>query len=252
MFRGKAVEKAIGVRPGFRMRGREVSRLEGLSDAVFGFAITLLVVSLEVPRTFTQLLEVMRGFPAFAAAFAILFLIWFHQYRFFRHFGLQDLPTIWLNAVLLFVVLFFVYPLKFVFNFVFGVLVMGGDFRVRLPDGTVADVVGRDQAVQMMVVYGLGYVAIFALFALLYLHAHRKRAELDLTPWEEHETLGNVRENLLNVGIGLLSIGIATRGPQWAGVAGVAYGLTGPVLWWNGRRWGKRWKALEARTLPAG
>ena len=33
----------------FRWRSREISRLEGLSDAVFGFAITLLIVSLEVP-----------------------------------------------------------------------------------------------------------------------------------------------------------------------------------------------------------
>ena len=29
--------------------GCEVSRIEGFSDAVFGFALTLLVVSLEVP-----------------------------------------------------------------------------------------------------------------------------------------------------------------------------------------------------------
>ena len=32
--------------------GREVSRIEGFSDAVFGFALTLLVVSLEVPDNF--------------------------------------------------------------------------------------------------------------------------------------------------------------------------------------------------------
>lgn len=41
---------------GFRIRSREVSRLEGLSDAVFGFGITLLVVSLEVPKTFDELM----------------------------------------------------------------------------------------------------------------------------------------------------------------------------------------------------
>ena len=46
----------------FRWRSHEISRVEGLSDAVFGFAITLLVVSLEVPKTFNELLEAMRGF----------------------------------------------------------------------------------------------------------------------------------------------------------------------------------------------
>src|SRR6476620_7080236 len=54
---------------GFRLRGREVSRVEGLSDAVFGFAITLLVVSLEVPNTFDELIGMMRGFVAFGASF---------------------------------------------------------------------------------------------------------------------------------------------------------------------------------------
>ena len=39
------------------LRGREVTRLEALSDAVFGFAATLLVVSLEVPQTFPELVK---------------------------------------------------------------------------------------------------------------------------------------------------------------------------------------------------
>jgi protein-S-isoprenylcysteine O-methyltransferase Ste14 len=57
------------VQDGFRLRGLgEVSRIEALSDGVIAFAITLLVVSLEVPRTFDELLVTMRGFLAFAAA----------------------------------------------------------------------------------------------------------------------------------------------------------------------------------------
>ncbi len=51
----------------FRWRSREISRLEGLSDAVFGFAVTLLIVSLEVPKTSGELLETMRGFASFGS-----------------------------------------------------------------------------------------------------------------------------------------------------------------------------------------
>ena len=67
--------------------GGEISRLEGLSDAVFAFAVTLLVVSLEVPETFDELLHVLRGFSAFAVCFAILFWVWHDHYRFFRRYG---------------------------------------------------------------------------------------------------------------------------------------------------------------------
>ncbi len=54
---------------GFRVRGTEISRLEGFSDVVFGFALTLIVVSLEVPRTYDELMEAISGFPPFAACF---------------------------------------------------------------------------------------------------------------------------------------------------------------------------------------
>src|SRR4051812_38559895 len=100
-------------------RHREVSRIEGFSDAVFGFAITLLVVSLEVPKTYHELIAVMRGFPAFAVCFAMLFQVWRRHYKFFRAYDLEDSTVIALTGVLLFVVLFYVYPLKFLWTVVF-------------------------------------------------------------------------------------------------------------------------------------
>ena len=96
--------------------GREVSRIEGFSDAVFGFALTLLVASIEVPPDFEALKLTLRGFLPFALTFALICWIWYLHYSFFRQYGLEDRLTIVLNCVLLFVVLFFVYPLKVVAN----------------------------------------------------------------------------------------------------------------------------------------
>src|SRR3979411_2612932 len=79
---------------GFRIRGREVSRLEGFSDAVFAFAITLLVVSLEVPKTYHELMAVIRGFPAFAICFALIFQVWWRHYKFFRTYDFESDPFV--------------------------------------------------------------------------------------------------------------------------------------------------------------
>src|ERR1044071_6957795 len=125
MLREAAHEKQFGWEENFRWRAGEITRLEGFSDAVFAFAVTLLVVSLEVPHTFEELLDAMRGFAAFAICFAMLAQVWFHHYRYFRRYGLQDTFTVALNSVLLFVVLFYVYPLKFVFTMLVGQLTGG-------------------------------------------------------------------------------------------------------------------------------
>src|SRR3989449_3905682 len=100
MIREKLIDKGVGDPHKFRWRSHEISRIEGLSDAVFAFAVTLLVVSLEVPKTFNELASAMRGFGAFAISFVLLFMIWFYQYKFFRRYGLQDNTTVWLTAAL--------------------------------------------------------------------------------------------------------------------------------------------------------
>src|SRR3712207_3736373 len=90
MIREKLIESGVGSGGKYRWRSREVSRLEGLADAVFGFAITLLVVSLEVPRTFDDLLATMATFPAFAISFALLLLVWYQHYVYFRRYDIED------------------------------------------------------------------------------------------------------------------------------------------------------------------
>jgi uncharacterized membrane protein len=55
MFRKVIADKIDGSK-GFRLRGHEVKRIEAFSDAVFDFAVTLLIVSLEVPKSFEELM----------------------------------------------------------------------------------------------------------------------------------------------------------------------------------------------------
>ena len=117
MIRKSLVKNNYGIKDGFRWRGTETTRLEGFSDAVFAFAITLLVVSLQVPNNFSELQKLMQGFIAFGISFTLLVMIWHSHYTFFRQYALQDTKIIVLNSVLLFVVLFYIYPLKFLFTF---------------------------------------------------------------------------------------------------------------------------------------
>ncbi len=247
MIREGLAKREAEVQNGFRLRGlKDVSRVEALSDGVFAFAITLLVVSLEVPKTFDQLLVMMRGFFAFAVTFAMLFHVWFVQYKFFRRYGLNDNFTTWMTALLLFVVLFYVYPLKFVWTMIVNVVLGFG--RTVEVGGQLVPVVRGQQMPTLLAVYGAGFAAVFIILALLYWHAYRKRAALDLNELETHDTRSYVQENALMAGVGLLSVGIALTDNRLSSLlAGLSYWLIGPIQYFHGARRGKSRKRLEQR-----
>jgi len=249
MVREKLIDKGVGDNKKFRWRSHDVSRIEGLSDAVFGFAVTLLVVSLEVPKTFGELMAAMRGFGAFAVCFVLLIVVWFNQYKFFRRYGLQDNKTVVLNAALLFVVLFYVYPLKFVFTFLVSIFT-GQQAQVRLPNGAVESMVeNADQVATLMIVFGVGYIAVFGLFVLLYRHAYGKREQLGLNELEVFDTRTDIRESLLNVGIGAVSVTLAAVGRgRLAAISGMTYMLTPVVMMTHGMLSGRRRRVIEAQT----
>jgi uncharacterized membrane protein len=205
----------------FRWRGGEIARIEGLSDAVFAFAVTLLVVSLEVPRTFNELMTVMRGFFAFAICFALLLQVWHEQYRYFRRYNLQDSISTFLNCVLLFLVLFYVYPLKFLFTYL-----MNGWLRMPMKEAMIE---GR-QMPTLMAIFSGGYLAVSCIFIMLFSHALRRREMLELNPVEVFATKISMGAAVLNGGVALISLLIAFFGPvQYAGLSGMIYPfLLGP------------------------
>lgn len=250
MLRGQLIKHEIGS-GAFRWRSHEISRIEGLSDAVFGFATTLLVVSLEVPKTFNELLEAMRGFGSFALCFTLLFTVWYNQYKFFRRYGLQDTVTVVLNGALLFVVLFYVYPLKFLFSALVDRFT-GGHGEVRLPNGNVEAMIEVDQIGTLMLIFGVGYLAVFGVFVLLYLRAYRKREELGLNRLELFDTVSSVRENVFHCGIAIISIAtVLFGGSRLAGVSGMVYMLTGVVMAVHSTVSGKRRRKMEKSLATA-
>jgi uncharacterized membrane protein len=221
---------------GFRIRGREVTRLEGFSDAVFAFALTLLVVSLEVPKTFADLMETMRGFVAFGVCFAILAMIWNHHYLYSRRFGLEDGVVRFLTCAMLFVVLLYVYPLKFLFNLFINGMILGGK-RGQLTHG---------EASALFVIYGLGFAAIYLAFAALYLHAWRRRAELELNGSEILDTRWEIYGMLCHASVGVASA-IAALILTDVGLAGFVYFSLFVIMWIHRVLHGRKRRALVGR-----
>jgi uncharacterized membrane protein len=204
--------------------------MEGFADAVFGFALTLLVVSLEVPNTFDELLATMRGFFAFAISGWLLYAVWFDHYMFFRRYGLQDNITMHLSSVLLFVVLFYVYPLKFLFTALMDEL-LGFSIQVGPSTGDVVETIRTGQWPLLMVLFGVGFVVVQLVFFLLYWRAYALREMLKLDAYEASITRQEIQGYLLLAGVGLTSIAIALLGGEEAGSwAGWVYLLSWPLM----------------------
>jgi uncharacterized membrane protein len=218
-------------------RRHEISRLEQFSDAAFAFAMTLLVVSLDVPRSYEQLMALMRGFPSFACCFALLVWIWHEHNQFFRRYGLQDALTIFLNSVLLFVVLFYVYPLKFMFDSMFAQIARPPGFQQMT----------FQQLSNASAIYGLGFFALMMMFVLLYWHAYRKRDELGLTPLEIFDVRMYAGHHLVSASVGIIALLVAVAAPlSVAFISPMCFALMGPGHWWFGRISDRRRKAIAA------
>jgi uncharacterized membrane protein len=101
-----------GFREGERalpFEGEDMGRILGLSDGIFSFAMTLLVLSLVVPSTTTLPLPNLNhylggltdAFIAYVVGFLIIGSFWVAHHRLFRHIRKWDTVLLWLNILLL-------------------------------------------------------------------------------------------------------------------------------------------------------
>jgi len=226
-------EKILTKNPKERIawRSHEPSRLETFSDAVFAFALTLIIVSVEVPKTFTDLLDMMKGVVSFGICFAFLFSIWNMQNKFFRRYGLTDSYTVFINGLLLFIALVYVYPLKFLTS-----LLNSNDYYID--HGIKVEKITPHQVAPLMVIYSLGLSLIYVLFFLMYRNAKAHAIALHLTPVELFETNSFMYANLLAASVGVAAATLALLLPVGtAGNSGLVFFLLGPVysIWFSYR-----------------
>lgn len=204
---------------------------------MIGFAATLLVVSLDPPRTFDDLTANLWGFIPFGLSFTALYFIWVVHTKLFRRYPLSDGLSILLNGVLIFTVLFYVYPLKF----------MASSFVTRFTGRQGAAVSSWHQLQKLFIIYDLGWIVVFVLFSFLYWRAYRTRALLSLTAIEAYDALTHVGHYLGFVAAGLVSLAIAYSGIGLGyGLPGLAYTSIGFFAWLNGEIRGKGRRVLEA------
>ncbi len=230
----------------FRFRGKEPGRLENFSDAVFALAITLLLISTSPPVNFAQIKRFTYDLLPFLACITLIILIWHEHFTFFLRYGMRNPRMIFLNTLFLVIVLFYVYPLKFLTK-----LVVLAPLAYLLNEHAILDemkgiIKGEDMG-QLMIIYGFGAACVFLVLVMMYRYAHSKADLLELNEIERFDTRASIRTNLLMASVPALSVLLAFIflnrwyvGP----ISGFVYFLYTPIMFAHSRRIDRKRKEL--------
>jgi len=221
-------------------RGSDPTRLDNLTDAVFGIAITLLIFNLNNPNTFSSLITFTKTLPAFLISIGFLVLIWNEHLRFSEIYTLKDSKLVFLNTLFIALIIFYVYPLRFLtlfltsffFNIDIGMSIQGHE----VPD--------------LMIYYGFVAFALYFTVYLLYLRASKLKNELELNEFEIFYTRQQKTRLMIMFGVPLVSI-ILTSVFKWGSfiwasvVGGMSYMLYTPAMMIWIRKYKQKEKEFE-------
>ena len=151
-------------------RAPESQRLDAFVDAAFAFAVSLLIIAGAEPlRSFADLARALARIPAFACGFALIALFWLAHRNWARLTPRRTGWTTFLSLAVVFAVLVFVFPLRLLVetatHHISGGSLPGGGLMTSLGDLRWT-----------YVIYGLAFVALSGLTALLFRDARRALA----------------------------------------------------------------------------
>ncbi len=200
---------SLAAEKGFRMRGLETTRLDTLVDAGFAFVLSFLAISQDsLPTSFDELLVGIKAIPALVLSFFMLIWFWLEHRRWSRRYGVETGLSILLSVSLVFVLMIYIFPLRLLFESMFGFLT--ADY---LP--FTFEINNVTDARHFFGLYSVGFMVMSLLVVGLYAVVLKKRNSLKLNAYEYGQTRGICVRWLVAALFALLSLVLAyTLEPQ--------------------------------------
>lgn len=206
--------------------------MENLSDIVFALSVGMLVSSAEVPRSFEEVQHFLIGIIPVTAGFAVWLSVWQSHFTYFRRYALADRTVVFLNALLLLLILFVAYPLRYVFDSLFAWVIraLTGDVALFAELGLANTPPGRSGII--MGYFATGYALIAVLFAILYIHALTRSNRLELNRDERALTRRSIANYLTLTVVASTVAVLATYTPMSAFAGFFLFGSYVIGLFW--------------------
>ena len=160
--------------PNISYRGESPSRLDNLTDAVFGIAVTLLIFNLASPNSLDDLIIFTKTLPAFLVSIGFLIVIWQEHVRFSEIYTMRGSWLIFLNSLFIALIIFYVYPLRFLTLFLTNAI-FGAGLTLEISPIEIPD---------LMIYYGSIAFALYFVLFWFYNLAIWNRERLALNSYE--------------------------------------------------------------------
>lgn len=201
-----------------RFLGEANTRLNNLTDAVFGIALALLIFNVTDADSFSDLLVFAKSFPAILISIILLYLVWKEHVSFTALFKIEDFRLQFLNIIFIALVIFYVYPLRFMTK-----LLTSMFFKLE-----IELIIKPTEIPALMIFYGAIALAIY--FTIYLFYAAVLKQDLKLTEYEIFHTRSQKMRLLIMATVPLISLvvtfSLKSYSIAWASaLGGMSYGF---------------------------